>query len=133
MIEEIRRGKKIPIDVDIMDIFDEDATTSLSQLYPQSTIKEEPSNTKIGTNHVGAFEEPTKGFQRLEVGTKGEGVETRVKKLIYGTMPPQIEHPTVVERASIRPYTENDMLHMMLEMEYIMPIIPTFRMYYLMH
>ncbi len=56
-----------------------------------------------------------------------------MKKLIYGTMPPQIEHPTVAKRASIGPYTRNDMLHMMLEMEYIMPIIPTLGMYYLMH
>jgi hypothetical protein len=34
LIEKIRRGKKILIDVNIMDIFDEDETTSLSQLYP---------------------------------------------------------------------------------------------------
>ncbi len=53
-------------------------------------IKEKPSNTNIGTKQVGAFEEPTKGFQKLEVSTEGEGVETQVKKLIYGIMPPQI-------------------------------------------
>jgi hypothetical protein len=77
LTKEIKRGKKIPIDVNIMDIFDEDETISLSQLYPQSMIKEEPSNTDIGTNQVGAFEEPAKGFQRLEVvGIEGKGVET---------------------------------------------------------
>jgi len=27
----------------------------------------------------------------------------------------------------------NDLLHMMLEMEYIMPMIPTLEMYYLVH
>jgi len=36
---------------------------------------------------VGAFEKQTKGFQRSEVGTRGEGVEIGVKKLIFGIMP----------------------------------------------
>jgi hypothetical protein len=76
LTEEVRMGKEILVNVDIMDIFDEDETTSLSQLYPQSTIKEKPSNTNIDTNLVGAFEEPTKGFQKPEVGTEGKGVET---------------------------------------------------------
>ncbi len=60
-------------------------------------------------------------------------METRVSKLIYGTMPRQVGHPTLAERASIRPYTKNDMFHVMLEMEYIMPMNPTHEMYYLMH
>ncbi len=55
-----------------------------------------------------------------------------MRKLICGTMLPQIEHPTMAKRACIRPYTRNDMLHMMLEMEYIMLVIPTLDMYYLM-
>jgi len=45
----------------------------------------------------------------------------------------QVEHPTLVERVGIKPYTKNDMLHMMLEMEYIMRMIPTLEMYYLVH
>ncbi len=60
-------------------------------------------------------------------------METWVRKLIYRTMPPQVEHLTLTERASIRPYTINDMLHMMLKMEYIMLVIPAPKMYYLMH
>jgi hypothetical protein len=60
-------------------------------------------------------------------------VETKVRKLIYGTMPPQIKHPTLAKRTSIRPYTKNDMLHMILEMEYIMLVNPTPEMYYLVH
>jgi hypothetical protein len=55
-----------------MDISNEDETTPLSQLYSQNTIKEERSNTKIGTNQVGAFEEQIKGFQRSEVGIGGK-------------------------------------------------------------
>ncbi len=60
-------------------------------------------------------------------------METKVKKLIYGAMPPQVQHPTLAERASIKPYTKNNMLHMMLEMEYIMPMNPAPEMYYLVH
>ncbi len=71
-----------------MDISNEDETTPLSQLYPHSTIKEKPSKTNINTNQVGAFEEQTKGFQRLKVVIRQEGVEIPVRKLIYGTMPP---------------------------------------------
>jgi hypothetical protein len=39
----------------------------------------------------------------------------------------------MAKRASTTPYTKNDMPHMMLKMEYIMPVIPILRMYYLMH
>jgi hypothetical protein len=56
-----------------------------------------------------------------------------MKKLIYGVMPPRLEHLTLAKRIGIRPYTKNDMFHMMLEMEYIMPIILSHEMYYLMH
>lgn len=59
-----------------MDIYDENQTTPLSQIYSQSIIKNELSNTKIGSNHVGAFEEQTKGFQILDVGIGGKEVET---------------------------------------------------------
>jgi hypothetical protein len=56
-----------------------------------------------------------------------------MRKLIYGTMPPQVENPTLAKIVSIGPYTRNDMLHMMSEMEYIMPMIRVPKMYYLMH
>ncbi len=72
----IEKAKQIPTNVDIVDISNEDETTSLSQLYFKNAIKEKLSNVKIGTNQVGAYEEQIKGFQRLEVGIGGEGVET---------------------------------------------------------
>ncbi len=56
-----------------------------------------------------------------------------MRKLICGTMPPQIEHPTLIEITCSKLYTKNDMLHMMLEMEYIMPVIRAPEMYYRMH
>ncbi len=51
-----------------------------------------------------------------------------MRKLIYGVMPPQIEHPTLAKRTSIRPYIKNDMFHMMLKMEFIMPMIHALEM-----
>jgi hypothetical protein len=37
---------------------------------------------------MGASKKKTKGFQRSEVSTRIEGVETWMRKLIFGTMPP---------------------------------------------
>jgi hypothetical protein len=48
--EEVEKRKEIPIDVDIMDIYDEDETTPLSKICPQNIIKVKLSNPKIGTN-----------------------------------------------------------------------------------
>jgi hypothetical protein len=87
---------------------------------------------KTTTNQVEAIKKPTNGLQRSEVDIRG-GVETWARKLIFGVMPPNVEHPTLAERVGIRPYTRNDMLHMMLEMEYIMPMIHALEKYYIMH
>jgi hypothetical protein len=59
-----------------VDICYEDETTPLSQLYSQSEINENHGNAKIGTNQMGASKKKTKGFQRSEVSTRIEGVET---------------------------------------------------------
>jgi hypothetical protein len=56
-----------------------------------------------------------------------------VKKLIFGAMPPHVEHPTLIEKACIRPCMRNEMFHMILEMEYIMPMILIPEMYDLVH
>jgi hypothetical protein len=78
---------------------------------------------------VEGIKEPTNGLQRLEVDTRGKGVETWVRKLIFGAMPPH----TLAKRVGIKLYTMNHMLHMMLETEYIMLVIHALKMYYLMH
>ncbi len=49
LIEEVKRGKDMPINVDIVDISNENETTPLSQLYLQNAIKKEHGNTNIGT------------------------------------------------------------------------------------
>jgi len=65
--EEVRREKEITIDANIMDIFDENETTPLSQLYLQNTIKEKLGNTNISTNQVGHMKNQLRNFkdQRL--------------------------------------------------------------------
>jgi len=72
----VEKGKQILTYANIVDISYEDETTPLSQLYFQSAIKEEHGNAKIGTNQMGASKKQTKGFQRSEVSTRIEGVET---------------------------------------------------------
>jgi hypothetical protein len=52
-----------------------------------------------------------KGLQELKANTKEGGIET---KLISGVEIPQVEHPTLAEKVGIKPYTRNDMLHMMV-------------------
>jgi hypothetical protein len=52
-------------------------------------------------------------IRRLEVDTRRKGIETWVKKLIFGAMPTQVKHATLAEKISIKPYTRNDVLHMM--------------------
>jgi hypothetical protein len=49
---------------------------------------------------VEAIKELTIGLQRAEVDTR-KGVETQVKKLIFGAMPPHVEHPTLAKRVGI--------------------------------
>jgi hypothetical protein len=46
-----------------------------------------------------------------------------MRKLIFGTMPPQLKYLTLVEKTCIKPYTRNDMFHMMLQIEYVMLMI----------
>ncbi len=48
----------------------------------------------------------------------GEWVETKMKKMIYGIVAPRVKHPILAEKASVKPYSKNDMVHMMLELEY---------------
>jgi hypothetical protein len=50
-------------------------------------------------------------------------LETRVRKLIYGLVAPQVDSSTLVEQVGIKPYSRNDTIHMLLEMEYFHPLL----------
>jgi hypothetical protein len=43
----------------------------------------------------------------------GEWVETMMRKMIYGVVSFRVKHPTLVEKANVKPYSKNDMVHMM--------------------
>jgi hypothetical protein len=47
---------------------------------------------------------------------EGPWLKTRVRKLIYETGIAKVEHPTLVKRASVKPYSKSDMVHTMLEL-----------------
>jgi hypothetical protein len=63
----------------------------------------------------------------------GEWVKTKMRKIIYGAVVPRIKHPTLVEKANVKPYSKSDMTYMMLELEYVLPLLPNPKTYYLLH
>jgi hypothetical protein len=52
-----------------------------------------------------------------------EWVETKMRKMIYGVIVPRVEHPPLAKKESVKPYSRNDMVHMMLELEYVFAIV----------
>ncbi len=63
----------------------------------------------------------------------GEWVETKMRKMIYEVVSPRVKHPTIVEKASVKPYSKRDMVHMMLELEYVLPLLSNPKTYYSFH
>jgi hypothetical protein len=62
-----------------------------------------------------------------------ERVETKMRKMIYGVVVSRVKHPTLVEKASVKFYFKNDMVHMMLELKYVLPLLLNPKTYYLLH
>ncbi len=63
----------------------------------------------------------------------GKWVETRMRKIIYEVVAPRVEHPTLVEKTNVKLYSKSDMVHMMLELEYVLSLLPNLETYYLLH
>jgi hypothetical protein len=63
----------------------------------------------------------------------GEWVETKMGKMIYGAVVPRVKHPTLTKKASVKPYSKSDKVHMMLELKYVLPLLPNPKTYYLLH
>jgi hypothetical protein len=63
----------------------------------------------------------------------GKWVETRMRKMIYGAVAPRIKHPTPAEKASVKLYSKSDMVYMMLELEYVLPLLLNLETYYLLY
>jgi hypothetical protein len=43
---------------------------------------------------------------------------------VYGVVVLTIKHPTLIEKVLVKPYFKNDMVHMMLELEYVLSMLP---------
>ncbi len=110
----IKGDKQIPIDVDIVDIYDEDETMPLAKLFILDVIKEELNNVEINKNQVKNLVEQFKSLQESKANTKRREIDTKIKKLIHGVMIPHVEHIILVERTKIKPYTRDGMFHLIL-------------------
>jgi hypothetical protein len=53
----------------------------------------------------------------------GEWVETKMRKMINGIVAFRVKHPTLVENVSVKLYSKSDMVHMMLKLEYVLPLL----------
>jgi hypothetical protein len=60
-------------------------------------------------------------------------IKTKNQKTIYELVAPQVGSPTMVDQVGIKPYSWNDIIHMMLEMEYLYPLMPNPKTYYLLY
>jgi len=110
----IKGDKQIPMDVDIMDIYDEDEMMPLAKLFILDVIKEELNNVEINKNQVKNLVDQFKSLQESKANTKRREIDTKMKKLIHGIMIPHVEHIILVKRTKSKPYTRDDMLHLML-------------------
>jgi hypothetical protein len=45
----------------------------------------------------------------------------------------KVEHLTLAKKASVKPYSKSDMVHMMLELEYVLSLLPNLKTYYMLH
>jgi hypothetical protein len=52
---------------------------------------------------------------------EGEWVGTIMRKMIDGAIALKVKHPIFIEKASVKPYSKNIMVHMMFELEYVLP------------
>jgi len=60
-------------------------------------------------------------------------IETRNWKAIYELMAPCVRSPIVAKQVGIKPCSQSDTIHMMLEMEYLYPLMPNPEVYYLLY
>lgn len=50
-----------------------------------------------------------------------------MKKMIYGAIAPRVKHPTMAKKTSVKPYPKSDMVHMMLELKYVLSFLPNLK------
>jgi len=60
-------------------------------------------------------------------------IKIRNQKLIYGLVVPRIVSPTLAKQTTITPCSRIDTIHMLLEMEYLYPLLLNLEAYCLLH
>jgi hypothetical protein len=46
------------------------------------------------------------------------------KEDVYGVVASRVKHPTLAKKVNVKPYSKNDMVHMMLELKYVLSLLP---------
>jgi hypothetical protein len=62
-----------------------------------------------------------------------EWIETKNQKAIYELVAPWVGSPIVAKQVGIKPCFRSDTIHMMLELEYLYPLMPNLEAYYLLY
>jgi hypothetical protein len=96
---------------------DEDETTSIRNLIRKQEIVLDPIDK-------GKAKEQKIENKDQTICMEGEWVGTRMRKMIYEAIAPRVEHPIFTEKASVKPYSKNIMVHMMFELKYPLPLLP---------
>jgi len=55
----------------------------------------------------------------------GWGVgENQDEEDVYGVVAPRVKHPILAKKVSVKLYSKSDMVHMMLELDYVLSFLP---------
>jgi hypothetical protein len=104
---------------------DEDETMPIEKLIRKQEVVDHASTSNVNKLKVENKDHAT--------SMDGEWVETRMRKMIYGVVAPRVEYPTLVEKANVKPYSKSDMVHMLLQLKYVLPLLPNLKTYYILH
>ncbi len=50
--------------------------------------------------------------------------ENQDEEDVYGVVGPRVKHPTLAKKLSVKLYSKSDMVHMMLELDYVLSLLP---------
>jgi hypothetical protein len=74
-----------------------------------------------------------KEHKDIAIGVEIKWIKTKNLKKNYELVAPWVESPTMAKQISIQLCSRSDTIHMMLEMEYLYPLMPNLEAYYLFY
>ncbi len=69
----------------------------------------------------------------IAIGMEFEWIKKKNRKAIYELVAQRVGSPTVAKQVNIKPCSWSDKTYMMLEMEYLYPLMPNLKAYYLLY